>query len=132
MKYLPVLLALMAPTLLQAEPLKVSLNCPEWMEARSNGNHQLSLAWLQGFITAYNQYEYSGSDPDGVLGTNDADAVAQWMDNYCQQNTTSNPREAIESLIDQRKHVKKACATRRQSGRPCPQGDDGEKPAINE
>ncbi len=132
MKYPLVLVALLVPVLLHAEPLQVSIDCPEWVAARKQDNYQNSLAWIQGFVAAYNQYEYAGSDANGVLGTHDDNAVAKWMDNYCQENTSSNPREAIESLIDQRKHVKNACPTRRQSGRPCPQEKEAEKPAINE
>lgn len=132
MKYPLLLVAVLTPILLQAESLQVSMDCPQWVAARKQNNYQNSLSWLQGFVAAYNQYGYSGSDPKGVLGTDDSDEVAKWMDGYCQQHATDNTRDAIASLIDQRKHVKNACPVRRQSGRPCPQKEEIEKPAIND
>lgn len=133
MKYVLVLTALLlTSTSLQAAPLNVAMNCPEWQKSRQQDSYQSALSWLQGYVAAYNEYAYAGSDPEGVLGTTDSEAVANWMDNYCQQNTSSNPREAIAALIDERKHEKKACPIRRQSGRPCIPAEEEEKPEINE
>lgn len=132
MRKILVLVAFFIPAYLCAEPLKVSINCPEWVEARQQNNYQNALSWLQGYVSAYNEYEYSGRDPDGVLGTKDSDEVAEWMDNYCKKNEASNPQEAIATLIEKRKHVKNACPVRKQSGRPCIPDEEEEKPELNE
>ena len=132
MKYLFLPMALLMTTCLHAAPLTISLDCAEWQKARQENNYHNALSWLQGYVTAYNQYEYTGRDPEGVLGTRDSEAVAQWMDNYCKQHKASTPKEAIESLVEERQHVKKACPVRRQSGRPCIPAEEAEKPDINE
>jgi hypothetical protein len=132
MRKILLLATLVIPGYLSAESLNVSMNCPEWVQARQQNDYQNALSWLQGYISAYNEYEYAGKDPDGVLGTKDADAVAQWMDNYCKQNESSNPQEAIANLIEKRQHLKNACPVRKQSGRPCIPEEEPEKPAINE
>lgn len=132
MKYFVLALGLLATPALYASPGKVAENCAEWIEVRRQNNHEPSLNWLQGFVAGYNEYKYAGKHPHGVLGTEKDAEVTKWMDSYCQQNIDSNPRAAIESIIETRQHVKKGCPVRKQSGRPCVPAEEAEQPGLNQ
>ena len=132
MKYCLLALGLLITPLLYASPDKIAENCSEWLDARKQNSHGPSLNWLQGFVAGYNEYKYAGKHPQGVLGTNKGSEVAEWMDNYCQKNINSNPRAAIESIIETRQHVKKGCPVRKQSGRPCIPAKEVKQPELNQ
>tara|TARA_R110001592_G_scaffold260282_1_gene524772 strand:- start:102673 stop:103116 length:444 start_codon:yes stop_codon:yes gene_type:complete len=123
MRHSPGLLIALALTLpfsqISAESLTVAQECPQWVDARKQKTEQTTLYWLQGFIAAYNKYEYTGKHKEGVLKSSDPKVIAKWMDDYCQSNPTSNSQEAIESLIEERKPAQKACPVKKSSGRPC-------------
>lgn len=132
MKFFLFAVGLLATPLLYASPGKIAENCSEWLEVRQQNNHGPSLNWLQGFVAGYNEYKYAGKHPQGVLGTEKDTDLAKWMDSYCQQNISSNPRVAIESIIETRQHVKKGCPVRKQSGRPCIPTEEEKQPELNQ
>jgi hypothetical protein len=78
-------------------------SCGEWVEERKSNSYFATLHWIQGFISAYNLYVYSGKNPDGVFGNADHKAIAVWMDNYCHENPLSSPAEGTVQLIKELK-----------------------------
>jgi len=75
--------------------IKIADTCNEWTNIRQQQTAGPTTYWIQGFIAAYNQYEYTGSNPKGVMGNSNEADIETWLDNYCQKNTQSNPRTAI-------------------------------------
>ncbi len=132
MKYFLLLTVLLGPSLLTAAPINVVQNCSEWLDARQQNTAEPTLYWIQGFVAAYDQYEYTGKNPNGVMGNAEGNDLATWMDDYCQQNNQSNPQEAIESLIEERKPPQKACPVRRSGGRPCSRAKEEDIPEIGD
>lgn len=104
---------------INATPTNIAENCQQWENTRAQQSEQATLYWLQGFVAAYNEYEYRGKHPDGVFKTSDSAVIATWLDEYCQTNPQSNPQEAVESLIEEKKPPQKACTVRKSGGRPC-------------
>ena len=96
-------LVLLIVSIAEAAPIKGAgaSSCGEWVEERKQDNKGflITLSWIQGFISAYNAYIYSGKNPNGVFGSADSKAIMVWMDNYCQQNPLSNPYEGVRILI---------------------------------
>lgn len=74
-------------------------SCGEWVEERMQNAYHATLHWMQGFISAYNQFVYSGRNQNGVFGNADHKAIAVWMDNYCQHNPLSSPHDGTVLLI---------------------------------
>jgi hypothetical protein len=95
------LLVLLIPVTSAATPIKGAgaSSCGEWLEGRKQDSYQAQLHWIQGFISAYNQYVYFGKNPNGVFGSADHKSIAVWMDNYCQQNPLSSPHDGAVLLI---------------------------------
>jgi hypothetical protein len=102
-----------------AEPTTIAKTCSQWKQIRQQAAEQTTMYWLEGFIAAYNQYEYRGRHPRGVFKTSDQQVIVKWLDDYCQANPNSNPQEAVESLIEEKKPAQKACPVKKSSGRPC-------------
>lgn len=119
MRFTLALLTLLPLSQLMAEPLTVASNCQQWIKVRHQSTEQTTLYWLQGFVAAYNEYEYTGRNPQGVLRSSDPIIITEWLDGYCLNNPQSNPQEAVESLIEEKKPEQKACPVKRSSGRPC-------------
>jgi len=119
MKFIFTLLAFLPLSQLMAEQLTVADDCQQWTTVRQQGAEQTTLYWLQGFVAAYNEYEYTGRNPQGVLRSSDPKVITQWLDGYCKNNPKSNPQKAVESLIEEKKPIQKACPVKRSSGRPC-------------
>jgi len=97
----------------------IAENCQQWKDVRHEKAEQTTMYWLQGFVAAYNEYEYRGRHPEGVFKTSDSTVIATWLDEYCQNNPQSNPQKAVESLIEEKKPPQKACPVKKSSGRPC-------------
>lgn len=119
MKFIFTLLAFLPLSQLMAEQLTIADDCKQWTTVRQQGVEQATLYWLEGFVAAYNEYEYTGRNPQGVLRSSDPKVITQWLDGYCQNNPKSNPQKAVESLIEEKKPIQKACPVKRSSGRPC-------------
>ena len=52
--------------------------------------------WLNGFLSAYNQYQYSGIN---VAASVDSESIDIWLVKYCQENPLSSYYQASQSLI---------------------------------
>lgn len=77
-------------------------SCGQWVEERKNNNNWSSqLHWVQGYISAYNVYVYRGKHPNGVFGNADHNALAVWLDNYCEKNPLSSPASGMSGLISE-------------------------------
>lgn len=132
MKFPLMFLVLLSPSLLTAAPIKIAETCDEWIDARQQHTAKPTTYWLQGFIAAYNEYQYMGKNPKGIMGNAKETDIAKWLDGYCQKHSQSYPQEAIESLIEERKPAQKACPVRRSGGRPCPRAKEEEIPELNQ
>ena len=86
-----------------ADPIKGAgaMSCSQWVEERRQNTYAEPLHWILGFISAYNQYVYSGNNPNGIFGSADYKAIAVWMDNYCQQNPFGNAYKGITLLTEE-------------------------------
>ncbi len=73
-------------------------SCGEWLQDRKE-NYGAKLHWLQGFLSAYNYYAYSGNNTQGIFATADHNAIAAWMDNYCRENPLNSPADGAIELI---------------------------------
>jgi hypothetical protein len=114
------LLILLPLSQLHAQPMSpIAKNCEQWDSVRQNQSEQATLYWLEGFLSAYNKYEYTGKHPEGVLHSADPKIITGWLDGYCLSNPQSSPQIAVESFIDEKKLPVKACAIKKSSGRPC-------------
>jgi hypothetical protein len=110
------LLILLPLSQLHAQPMSP---IEQWDSVRQNQSEQATLYWLEGFLSAYNKYEYTGKHPEGVLHSADPKVITGWLDGYCLSNPQSSPQIAVESFIDEKKLPVKACAIKKSSGRPC-------------
>lgn len=74
------------------------LSCGQWSADKSAnlGAHAVEQAWVGGFITAYNRYEWKGSD---ATSETDGQGIMAWVDNYCAANPTKNIAAASEALM---------------------------------
>lgn len=97
----------------------VAYSCSEWVKVRQNGSEKVTLYWFDGFISAYNKYGYTGKHPQGVLKNIGQKNISSWLDKYCISNKSDTLQGAVESLIDEKKPIVKACAFKKSSGRPC-------------
>ena len=75
-------------------------SCGEWIENRKKNNDIIYMSWIQGFISSYNLYVYTRKNPNGILGNADHNAIAVWMDNYCQSNPLNTLGVGTVDLID--------------------------------
>ena len=80
--------------------------CGEWLEARKDNTvSELVLkSWILGFISSYNHYVYSGSNPDGIFGSTDVNGLPAWMDKYCRENPLNSVYDGTVPLIDELRH----------------------------
>lgn len=116
-----------------AEPMPIAETCGQWQQVRQQSTEEATMYWLEGFVAAYNEYEYRGKHPKGVFKTSDPKVISKWLDDYCQNNPDSSPKEAVESLIEEKKPPQKACPVKKSSGRPCiPSQEEEEVEATGE
>ena len=74
-------------------------SCGRWVEVRKTNDHYSQLNWVLGFISAYNHYVHKGSEPNGVFGEADHNALAVWLDNYCRTNPLSTLYKGAYELV---------------------------------
>jgi hypothetical protein len=96
----------------------VAYSCSEWVKVRQNGSEKVTLYWFDGFISAYNKYGYTGKHPQGVLKNIGQKNISSWLDKYCISNKSDTLQGAVESLIDEKKPIVKACAFKNQAEDP--------------
>src|SRR4051794_1781411 len=63
-------------------------SCGRWITDRNTLGEAAKVGWVLGYITAYNEYTYSGPD---VTGATDVDGIIGWMDSYCR----THPLESV-------------------------------------
>ncbi|HET7832130.1 MAG TPA: hypothetical protein VFK88_04110 [Gallionella sp.] len=80
-----------------------SSTCGAWLQYRGANQYYGELHWIQGFISSYNQYVYSGKNPNGIFGSADSNALAAWMDNYCRANPLDTVYRGTLVLVDELK-----------------------------
>jgi hypothetical protein len=78
-----------------------NISCSAWLDGRQTGNPSTTsrIAWVLGFMTAFNQYG-SKSQADVSEGKSTDDLMA-WMDNYCKQHQGDNLHRASVTFIDE-------------------------------
>jgi hypothetical protein len=60
-----------------------------------------TLAWLEGYLTAYNRYVAKGGDV--LAGRVAVSSLQDWLDAYCKANPSDDIVTAAKTFIDQRK-----------------------------
>lgn len=80
------------------------VTCGAWLQTRQSNQHYGELHWVQGFISSYNQYVYTGRNPNGIFGSVDHDSIAAWMDNYCRANPLETVYKGTLHLVEELKH----------------------------
>lgn len=78
-----------------------NVSCTSWLESRKGSDVQVAarMAWVLGYITAFNQYGYK---PQGdVSGGKDTEDMAAWIDAYCIQYPAANVYRASAALVDE-------------------------------
>jgi hypothetical protein len=74
------------------------VTCREWLDLHDSGNVQEAQieAWVAGFISAYNLYEYSSKN---VIEGRDPQALIDWAVRFCHANPSVTIAEAADSMI---------------------------------
>ena len=78
-------------------------SCDTYLTDRKKKNtmHYINLNWAKGFITGVN-YIHAESRGNSKLGTGlDQEALALWLDNYCQGKPTATLSDASAALVDE-------------------------------
>lgn len=78
------------------------LSCGTWFQYRQSEDLTL-MTWIQGFLSSYNHFVYSGSNPNGIFGSADNRSIVAWMDNYCQRHPLESVYEGTLELIEELK-----------------------------
>ena len=78
-----------------------AVTCGTWIESRKNGTWRTEINWILGFISSYNHNIYIGTNPDGVFGNTDANSLALWMDNFCNENPLDLVYDGTSKLLDE-------------------------------
>ena len=79
-----------------------NISCGLWLEGRQtdNAGSTSRIAWVLGFMTAFNQYG-SKSKADDVSEAKSTEELMAWMDNYCRQHQGDNLHRASAAFIDE-------------------------------
>jgi len=60
-----------------------------------------TLAWMEGYLTAYNKYVAKGGDV--LAGKFDLGSLQDWLDNYCKAHPSDDIVTATKSFVDELK-----------------------------
>ena len=71
-------------------------SCGKWTADRKGNSWHQGVAWVNGYLTAY---EYHGELGSKTWGKAYGEAGWAWIDNYCQENPLSNVHTATMKLI---------------------------------
>ncbi|WP_152539352.1 hypothetical protein [Methylomicrobium lacus] len=77
--------------------------CGAWLQYRKSNDYASELNWIQGFISSYNQFVYSGPNPNGIFGSADYRSIAVWMDNYCMTHPLESVYRGTLELVEELK-----------------------------
>ena len=78
-----------------------NVSCDAWLSDRRDNNAQASsrIAWVLGYVTAFNQYESKPSgDVSAGMGT---DEIMVWVDDHCSQHPDDNLYRASAAFVDE-------------------------------
>lgn len=75
-------------------------SCGSWVSDRKSksGADLVDVAWVLGFLTAYNEF---GPEPDDVTAQTDVNGVAGWIDNDCTDHPLDTISQATQALINE-------------------------------
>jgi len=68
-----------------------TISCGEWIERRKSDGDMFPRSWVSGFISAYGKILQ--------LIQTDSDAMAVFIDHYCQDNPLNTVHDAAEELV---------------------------------
>ena len=73
-------------------------SCGNWTDTSpaANSTKFLMLSWLQGYLSAYNNYVDHGGN---VAKGTDIPGIIAWMDNYCHAHPLDNVATASDALM---------------------------------
>ncbi|HWY14724.1 MAG TPA: hypothetical protein VNX86_06250 [Rhizomicrobium sp.] len=73
-------------------------SCGKWTADSSSGEVSKfqEIGWVQGFLTAYNDYVWKGQS---VMGSVDGPGVTAWTNNYCTAHPLDTIGDATHALI---------------------------------
>ena len=79
-----------------------NISCSSWLDGRQTDNAGATsrIAWVLGFMTAFNQYGSKSQADDVSEGKSTEDLMA-WMDDYCRQHQGDNLHRASAAFIDE-------------------------------
>lgn len=80
-----------------------AIPCSKWVEDRASGDHNMTLAWVMGFMSSYNHYINESGKKNGVFWENNYNSIALWMDNYCRRNPLETVYSGSYMLIEEMK-----------------------------
>ncbi|TAM14225.1 MAG: hypothetical protein EPN56_11745 [Rhodanobacter sp.] len=69
-------------------------SCGEWLHDRKSNGWFQTGEWVLGYVSAYGYYG------DYQLKHVDSEAMAAWIDNYCQKNPLDSIETATQHLIE--------------------------------
>ncbi len=76
-----------------------NVSCNSWLEGRQSDTAGSSrVAWVLGFMTAFNQYG-SKSQADDVSEGKSTEELMSWLDDFCKQHPGDNLHRATVAFI---------------------------------
>jgi hypothetical protein len=78
-----------------------NISCGSWIENRRDDNPLAAtrIAWVLGFITAFNQY--GAKRQRDVSGGKDTEALMARIDDHCKRHPLDNLYQASAALVDE-------------------------------
>lgn len=75
-----------------------TLSCQRWLDDRLERTPSgvQSEMWIAGYLTAYNQFVYSGQD---ITARSEGTFVLDWLDEFCMKRPQSRLVEAAKELL---------------------------------
>ncbi len=75
-----------------------TLSCQRWLDDRleKTPSGVQSEMWIAGYLTAYNQFVYSGQD---ITARSEGTFVLDWLDEFCMKRPQSRLVEAAKELL---------------------------------
>ena len=64
-----------------------------------------TLAWMEGYLTAYNKYVAKGGDV--LAGKFELSSLQAWLDDYCKANPSDDIVTATKNFVDELKTRKR-------------------------
>jgi hypothetical protein len=76
-----------------------NVSCATWVEDGNSHQAMARVAWVLGYMTAFNQY---GSKPEGDVSVGKTtEQIAAAIGDHCKQNPADNVYRASAALVDE-------------------------------